>query len=99
MFIYCLCKDNTRNLYECKNWLRELFMLLSKRNDDVELIETISNDAAFLRIDRETAELMGEFTDIRLTKKDKEDQYNMCKAVEDIIAKGRAEGRAEGRFR
>ena len=29
---------------------------------------------------------MGEFTDIRLTKKDKEGQYNMCKAVEDIIA-------------
>ena len=40
---------------------------------------------------------MGEFTDIRLTKKDKEGQYNMCKAVEDIIAKGKAEGRAEGR--
>ena len=40
---------------------------------------------------------MGEFTDIRLTKKDKEGQYNMCKAVEDIIAKGKAEGRSEGR--
>ena len=40
---------------------------------------------------------MGEFTDIRLTKKDKEGQYNMCKAVEDIIAKGKAEGRVEGK--
>ena len=82
---------------EFRTRLRELFMLLSKRNNDVELIETVYKDAAFLKIDRETAEIMGEFTDIRLTKKDKEDQYNMCKAVEDIIAKGKAEGKAEGR--
>ena len=82
---------------EFRTRLRELFMLLSKRNNDVELIETVYKDAAFLKIDRETAEIMGEFTDIRLTKKDKEGQYNMCKAVEDIIAKGKAEGRAEGR--
>ncbi|MBP3263122.1 hypothetical protein [Pseudobutyrivibrio sp.] len=71
-------------------------MLVSKRNDDVELIETISNDAVFLRIDRETAALMGKFTDIRLTKKDKEDQYNMCKAVEEIKAKSIAEGIVKG---
>lgn len=66
------------------------------KRDDVELIETVYKDAAFLKIDRETAEIMGEFTDIRLTKKDKEGQYNMCKAVEDIIAKGKAEGKTEG---
>ena len=82
---------------EFRTRLRELFMLLSKRNNDVELIETVYKDAAFLKIDRETAEIMGEFTDIRLTKKDKEGQYNMCKAVEDIIAKGKAEGKAEGK--
>ena len=38
---------------------------------------------------------MGEFTDTRLTKKDKEGQYNMCKAVEEIKVKSKSEGKIE----
>ena len=39
---------------------------------------------------------MSEFTDINLPKKNKEGDYNMCKAVEELKAEGRLEGRAEG---
>ena len=82
---------------EFKTRLRELFLLLSKRNDGVKMRQTVLADESFSRLDRETAVLMSEFADIRLPKKSKEGEYNMCKAVEEIKAEGKAEGRAEGR--
>ncbi len=81
---------------EFKTRLRELFLLLSKRNDGVKMRQTVLADESFSRLDRETAVLMSEFADIRLPKKNKEGEYNMCKAVEEIKAEGKAEGRAEG---
>lgn len=80
-----------------KTRLRELFMLLNNRNDGLKLIETVSGDIAFTQIDRETAELMSEFADISLPRKDKGGEYNMCKAVEQIKAEGKVEGKAEGK--
>ena len=56
----------------------------------------ISGDIAFTQIDRETAELMSEFADISLPRKDKDGEYNMCKAVDQIKAEGLAEGLSEG---
>lgn len=77
---------------EFKTRLRELFILLNNRNDGRKMTQAVSSDSAFEFIDRETAELMSEFTDISLPKRDKDGEYNMCKAVEEIKAEGKAEG-------
>ncbi len=79
-----------------KTELRLLFALLNMRNDGAGMKELVSSDNRFQHISRETAELMSDFASIKLPKKQKEGDYNMCKAVLEIKNEGIAEGRAEG---
>ncbi|QFJ53757.1 hypothetical protein FXF36_02160 [Pseudobutyrivibrio xylanivorans] len=57
--------------------------------------EAVRNDISFSQMDRETAELMSEFASLELPKKNKEGEYDMCKAVEELKEEGREEGRVE----
>ena len=72
--------------------LRELFLFLNTRNDDVKMRQLVESDERFLHINRETAELMRDFASIKLPRANKEGEYNMCKAVLDIEKKGIEKG-------
>ena len=41
--------------------------------------------------------MMSEFANVKLPRKNKEEKYDMCKAVQDLMEDGRIEGRIEGR--
>ena len=87
-----------REFPEYRTELRELFNLLSTRNDGDAMAELVSKDDKFKSISRDTAELMRDFANVKLPNKDKEGNYNMCKAVIDLTNKGRAEGIKEGKI-
>lgn len=84
-----------KDIPKYKTELRELFSILNMRNDGAGMKAVVSANARFEHISRETAELMRDFTSVKLPRKQKEGDYNMCKAVMEIKDEGRAEGRAE----
>ncbi|MCR4566922.1 MAG: Rpn family recombination-promoting nuclease/putative transposase [Pseudobutyrivibrio sp.] len=84
-----------REFPEYRTELSELFNLLSTRNDGDAMAELVSKNDKFKSISRDTAEMMRDFANVRLPNKDKEGNYNMCKAVIDLTNKGRAEGQTE----
>ncbi len=85
---------------EYRTELSELFEFLNKRNDGDAMAELVSKNDKFKSISRDTAEMMRDYASVKLPNKDKEGNYDMCKAVIDLTNKGRAEGitlgRAEG---
>ena len=64
--------------------LKELFNLLRLRNNTNELRELLLNDLAYRNIDKETAIMMAEFSDIKIPRRNKEGKYNMCKAIMEL---------------
>lgn len=68
--------------------LQELFMLLRTRNDSEAMKKLVTTDESYKHINRETAELMKEFANIELPDKNKEGDYNMCKAVMELKQEG-----------
>lgn len=72
--------------------LQELFMLLRTRNDSEAMKKLVTTDESYKHINRETAELMKEFANIELPDKNKEGDYNMCKAVMELKQEGQREG-------
>ena len=83
---------------EYKTELGLLFSLLNSRNSDEKLQDLVQSNEAFQHISRETAELMRDYASLRLPRKSKEGDYNMCKAVQEIERKSKEEGRLEGRL-
>ncbi len=83
---------------EYKTELGLLFSLLNSRNSDEKLQDLVQTNEAFQHISRETAELMRDYASLRLPRKSKEGDYNMCKAVQEIERKSKEEGRLEGRL-
>ncbi|SHI79532.1 Rpn family recombination-promoting nuclease/putative transposase [Pseudobutyrivibrio xylanivorans] len=75
-----------------KTELRELFLLLNTRNDKTKMTRLIQSDAEFSHINQETAELMREFASLKLPRKSKDGEYDMCKAVEDMKKESEAKG-------
>lgn len=84
-----------KDIPKYKTELKELFSILNMRNNGIGMKTVVSTNDRFKHISRETAELMRDFTNIKLPRKQKEGDYNMCKAVMEIKDEGRAEGRAE----
>ena len=84
-----------KDIPKYKTELNELFSILNMRNDGAGMKAVVSANEKFKHISRETAEIMRDFTSIKLPRKQKEGDYNMCKAVMEIKDEGRAEGRAE----
>lgn len=72
--------------------LRELFLLLNTRNDKSKMQNLVESDSAFMHVKKDTAELMSEFASIKLPRRSKKGEYNMCKAVMDLKQEGREEG-------
>jgi len=78
---------------------RDLRILLGmiKNSGDVEKLEKyVLNNEIFKHVGIDTAVLLNEIINAGL-KIEEGDEINMCKAIEDLKAQGRAEGRAEGR--
>ncbi len=75
-------------LPQFKTELQELFSLLRTRNNSEAMEKLVTTNEAFKHIDRDTAELMREFANIRLPRKSREGDYNMCKAVMELEQKG-----------
>ena len=55
----------------------------------------------YKHLDKETAEIIAVFTDNRkmleVLEEEEKEEYDMCKALDDLIADGREEGRTEGK--
>ena len=83
---------------EYKTELGLLFSLLNSRNSDEKLQHLVQTNESFQHISRETAELMRDYASLRLPRKSKEGDYNMCKAVQEIERKSKEEGRLEGKL-
>ncbi len=81
---------------EFKTRLRELFMLLSQRNKGSNFDKTLSGNAEYQKMDKETAQLISEFTKLKMPRKNKDGEYNMCKAVEEIKSESEARGETVG---
>ncbi len=59
----------------------------------------MQTNEAFQHVSRETAELMRDFASFRLPRRNKEGDYNMCKAVQEIERKGVVKGISIGEAR
>ncbi len=80
-----------------KTELKELFAVLNARNNGGKMKDIISTNEIYKHMDHDTAEMMSNFANLKLPRKNKEGEYNMCKAVVEIKAEGIAEGIAEGK--
>lgn len=75
---------DSKELPKFNTELKELFNLLRLRNNTNELRELLLNDLAYRNIDKETAIMMAEFSDIKIPRRNKEGKYNMCKAIMEL---------------
>ncbi len=90
--------------YQCfHSEIRTLFELYSRRNDKEAFCQYLNYDSKCMSIDEETTWTLAKMLNMdmrRLIKRQKErnggDSYMMCKAIEDLIAEGKTEGKAEG---
>ena len=101
------------NLYDCHEHdtfdeyhtgLRQLFEVTRYCKDKEQLKRVIEeNREAYSNLDSETRELIEVVTGVKFTEDQKtmengEERYNMCKAIEDMIADGKMEGKIEGKI-
>lgn len=82
--------------------LRELFSVLRYRKDKKELKKLLQEDPQYQAMDEETAQVVGALmgVDKFMQERDKyrkEDKYNMCQALQEMMEESKEEGREEGR--
>lgn len=75
-----------------KTELKELFNLLRMRNDSEGLRNLVTNNQAYKSIDKDTAIMMRELANVKLPRKNKDGEYNMCKAILDLEKKNQKIG-------
>lgn len=78
--------------------LKTLFELYARRNQKKEFSEYLEEHAG--KIDAETCWALGQLTNSKelqnYVPKEREEKKDMCRAITELIADGRAEGKAEG---
>ncbi len=62
-------------LPEFETELRELFGILNSRGDGVKMQKVVTSNDAYSNIDKETAEMISTFANIKLPRKNKEGGY------------------------
>ena len=77
--------------------------MLRCRHDKVKLMEYVnSNEEYFGAVDVETAYAIGAMVKskriMKIVENEKEEGYDMCKALDDLYKDGVAEGKAEGKL-
>ena len=101
------------NLYDCHEHdtfdeyhtgLRQLFEVTRYCKDKEQLKRVIEeNREAYSNLDSDTIEMIKVATNVDFSEEHKtmengEERYNMCKAIEDMIADGKMEGKMEGKI-
>ena len=76
--------------------LRNVFELLHVRNDRQIFREKLRDESKYSAVSIEDARILEKFAAVKI-KQTEGDVVNMCRAVEELIAEGRAEGIKEGR--
>lgn len=64
--------------------LGKIFEALHYRNNYGSLKKVIENDKVFLHLDKESAEILNEFANIKMPRKNKEGEYDMCTAIKQM---------------
>ena len=73
----------------------EVMKVMEDRGKMAELMEKKSE--VYARLPRDAAELIRVFAKIDIELREEEEEINMCKAIDDMMAEAREIGRAEGR--
>ena len=98
--MHLICVNEIQDFSKFRSPLREFLQLLSCREDDARLQVLLTENEQFKSIDEETARtasvLMGNEVLIERAKNEEEGTYNMCKALQKIMADSKSEGYSEG---
>ena len=78
---------------EFKTELKQVVSVLNARNSGNEMNDLIATDEVYKHLDRDTARILSAFTSLKMPRKNKEGEYNMCKAVMEIQKKSETEAR------
>ena len=87
--------DDTTYL-KCRTQLRDIFQALHYRNDR-EALETTLKGPAYRNLQKEEAEILSEFSSVRLPEVTPEGGYDMCKAVEEMLEEREINGFKNGK--
>ena len=96
------CNINLFSIIDCKEMpkfntkMGDLFALLNARNDPEALQMLAETNENIKHFDRLSAELVSTFTNLDMPRKNREGEYNMCKAVEGIKEMAYKAGEAKG---
>ena len=78
---------------EYRTELKELFAVLNARNDGEKLVNVVSSSQEYMHISKDAAEIIKNFSSMKkLPRRNKEGDYNMCKAIIEIEEKGIEKG-------
>ena len=103
LHLFCINEQNGFDTFH--SGLKQLFCAMNCRKDKERMAELMKNEA-YAHLSKETWEAIAVMTDnaAMLQKKDKyktengkEEEYNMCQALEELMEDNRNEGRREGR--
>lgn len=93
-----VCANRIEDFSVFKTELRQMLEVIPCRKDKKRL-KTLMEREDYRTLDRDTAEVIAILTDNRkmleYIEKQDEEVYDMCKALDDLVAEGRAEGRAD----
>ncbi|MBE5866735.1 MAG: hypothetical protein E7292_11090 [Lachnospiraceae bacterium] len=95
-----LCVNELDDFSKFRTELRQFLEVIPCRGDKKKLRELFAREE-YKHLDRETAEVIAVFTDnkkmLEVLEEEEKEEYDMCKALDDLIADGREEGRTEGK--
>lgn len=96
-----VCINEMEEFSQFHSTLQKVFQVLACREDKEKLSKLMEEDASYRKVDEETAEVIGTMVGVELevAKNNKEDTYDMCKAIRDLIEDGRNEGIQEDQLR
>ena len=98
---HLVCINEQTDFKKYHSSLRELFQLISKRDDKQALVQLIRNNSAYQRLDEETVNVasvvLGNKRLMLKRNRNEEGTYNMCKALDDLAEESRREGKREGK--
>lgn len=77
--------------------LREVLLFIKYSKDKERLQKVISTDPRFLSVEQKASQVIKVMTGSEFKINEKEEEIDMCKALDDLKEEGREEGRKEGR--
>ena len=77
--------------------LREVLLFIKYSKDKERLQKLVFTDPRFLSVEQKASQVIKIMTGSEFKIDEKEEEVNMCKALEDLKEEGREEGRKEGR--